>query len=356
MAIQPLADITISPLIASLPKADLHVHQEERARLERVVARRAGRAPYDWRPWAQHLLDEVPPGMNRLADMYTPDATLDLDRISGEDPEFVVAKIVDALEEAAADGAIIVEIRFGTAGMALIRPDFMALFREAERQVQTSYPRLRAEATAFLGVGTEPAQHQLVESQLEAFLPQAREGLTSIDMVVGPYVTEADPSQWEVAYRLAARAVDAGLGVTVHGGEFSAANLAAILRVPGLSRIGHAVYVATDPRLLEQMARQGVTAECCLSCNVVLGAVPSYEAHPIRQLIAAGVPVTLNTDNPVRTWTTIGREYAIAAELGFSPRELLGFTRNAIRAAFTSEQRRKELLEEVKEWEAAHLS
>ena len=129
MPIQPLADIMISPLIASLPKADLHVHQEERARLERVVARRAGRAPYDWRPWAQHLLDDVPSGMDRLSDMYTPDATLDLNGISGEEPEFVVAKIADALEEAAADGAIIEEIRFGTAGMALIRPDFMALFR-----------------------------------------------------------------------------------------------------------------------------------------------------------------------------------------------------------------------------------
>jgi hypothetical protein len=43
MPIQPLADTPISTAISSLPKADLHVHQEEVARLDRVVARRQGR-------------------------------------------------------------------------------------------------------------------------------------------------------------------------------------------------------------------------------------------------------------------------------------------------------------------------
>jgi adenosine deaminase len=54
--------------------------------------------------------------------------------------------------------------------------------------------------------------------------------------------------------------------------------------------------------------------------------------------------VTLNTDLPVHVCTTIGREYAIAAALGFSPNDLLGFTRNAIGAAFTTSERRAALL------------
>ena len=147
-------------------------------------------------------------------------------------------------------------------------------------------------------------------------------------------------------------AAGAGLGITVHAGEFSPANLAAALGVPGLSRLGHAVYAASDPRLLEQLAASGATVECSLTCNVILGAAPSYEAHPIRRFVESGIPVTLNTDLPVHACTTIGREYAIAAALGFSPAELLGFTRNAVRASFTSAERRAALLDELRGWEA----
>ena len=351
MTIQPLCEIPIDSSIASLPKADLHRHQEEVARLERIVARRQGRRPYNWRQRARHLLAEVPLGMRRLADMYTPDGHFDFGGVPPDDPEYVVAKVVDALEEGAADGAILVELRFGVVGLAFLRPDFMALFREAEGQVRARYPRLCAEAITFLYLADDPVRLQATERHLERCLQLADEGLAGIDFVVAPYEAEADPALWAVAYRWAERAAEAGLGLTVHAGEFSTANLAAALCVPGLSRLGHAAYAAADARILAKLAQSDVTVECCLSCNVILGATPSYEAHPIRQFVASGVPVTLNTDDPVHIWTTIGREYAIAAALGFSPTELLAFTRNAIQASFTSAERRRALMAEVHQWE-----
>jgi adenosine deaminase len=142
----------------------------------------------------------------------------------------------------------------------------------------------------------------------------------------------------------------AGLGITIHAGEFSPANLAAALSVPGLGRIGHAVHAASDPRLIDHLARSGATVECSLSSNVVLGAVPSYEAHPIRRFVDYGIPVTLNTDLPVHVCTTIGREYAVAAALGFSTAELLAFTRNAVRASFAPAEHRATLLAELDGW------
>ena len=54
--------------------------------------------------------------------------------------------------------------------------------------------------------------------------------------------------------------------------------------------------------------------------------------------------MTLSTDDPVRVATTIGREYAIAAALGFGADDLLGFTRNAVRASFAPSARREALL------------
>ncbi|MCA1722891.1 MAG: hypothetical protein LC748_01285 [Thermomicrobia bacterium] len=254
-------------------------------------------------------------------------------------PENFIARVADALEEAAADGAILVEVRFG--GTTILRPDFMPLFREAERRVRVRYPRLHAEAIIVFVQAWTPEQ---LERCLETCIRAAREGLAGADFISAPYDTEAD---WAATYRLAERAAAAGLGITVHAGEFSTANLAAALRVPGVTRLGHAVYAARDPRLLDAIARRGITVECALTSNVMLGATASYEEHPIRQFIVHGIPVTLNTDDPVRVGTTIGREYAIAAALGFASAELVALTRNAVRASFTTAERRTALLARV---------
>jgi adenosine deaminase len=101
------------------------------------------------------------------------------------------------------------------------------------------------------------------------------------------------------------------------------------------------------------VARSGVTVECALTCNVVLGAAHSYVEHPIRRFVAAGIPVALCTDDPVQMCTTIGREYAIAHALGFAIDDLLGFTRNAMRAAFIAPPQHAALLAEVERWEQA---
>ena len=53
----------------------------------------------------------------------------------------------------------------------------------------------------------------------------------------------------------------------------------------------------------------------------MLGAIPSYEEHPPRRFVEAGVPVARCTEDPVQVCTKIGREYALAAALGFSEEE-----------------------------------
>ncbi len=65
-----------------------------------------------------------------------------------DEPENFVARVEDVLEEAARGGAILAEVRFGGASNPILRGDFMALFREAERRVQAVYPRLRASFTS----------------------------------------------------------------------------------------------------------------------------------------------------------------------------------------------------------------
>jgi len=345
-SLHPINPIPVEPLVGTLPKAELHLHQEALPWLDAVVAAREGRPPHDWPREAERLMRELPPGMPRLNRMGAGMPVADLESLDG-DADLFVERVTALLELAAADNAVLVEIRFG--GATVLRPEMMALFREAERRVQGRYPHLRAEAILCLLL---PFGQPEQERRMEACLRAAREGLGGIDVIPVPYDAEAD---WATINPLIEPLAAAGLGVTVHAGEFSTANLAAALRVPGVSRIGHAVYAARDPYLLELLARSGATVECCPTSNVVLGAVASYEDLPIRRLMQAGIPVTLNTDNPLRLCARIGREYAVTAALGFSPVELLNFTRNAVRASFTTASRRSELTAVLDAWEAENI-
>ncbi|GAA2759929.1 hypothetical protein [Actinopolymorpha rutila] len=127
----------------------------------------------------------------------------------------------------------------------------------------------------------------------------------------------------------------------------STADLAAAVRTPGLTRIGHGVHAAYDPSLIQLLLDRGVTLEVALSCNELFGVLPTAEKHPLPTLLAAGVPVTLATDDPVQVGTTIDAEYAAATQLGLDTGQLLRITRNAVQAAFTTEERRTELLRHV---------
>jgi adenosine deaminase len=342
--LDPLADMRIDPVVAALPKADLHLHQEWSPRLARVLARREGQPLYNWRGWARRVMEETPPGIARLGRLGEVALTQAEDY---DKPEHFVAWVEDILEEEAADGAVLVEVRFGRE--EALRPGFMALFREAERRVWARHPDLHAEAIVILMPWHAP---ELLERLLDACVSAAREGLAGIDFLYKPYDAEAD---WEPMYRAAERAADAGLGITAHAGEFSTANSAAALRMPHLTRIGHAVYTARDPRLLDLLAESGATVECSLSSNVVLGAVPSYEEHPIQQFVERGIPVALCSDIPVQLGTTIGREYALAHALGFAPGQLLGFTANAVRASFAPPARKAPLLARLRELQAVGI-
>ena len=143
-ALKPLADIPIQPHIAALPKADIHIHQEWSPRLDKVLARQEGRAPYNWRAWAASLMHTVPPGAARLHHLSSHfPAPLEADA----QPHTFVARVVHMLEEAAADGAVLVETRLGR-DMA-DRPDCLTLFRAAERQVQGAVSALACRRDAL---------------------------------------------------------------------------------------------------------------------------------------------------------------------------------------------------------------
>jgi hypothetical protein len=320
--------------VAALPKADIHLHAETRARVDRLISLREGRIPYDWPFWVRKLR-EMPAGMARLEAIKGELEVTELERLAKDN---FVEWVADAMRAGARDDAVVVEMRFGADWVKW--PDLMPKFRDAERQVQSEYPAFCAEAVISGVSPARPNGKDVIDTCLEV----RKAGLAGIDFFPIPYDREADWAQWEEVYSWAEQAAGAGLGITVHAGEFSPANIRSALGVPGVTRIGHAVHAAFDTALLDELGESGVTVECCLTSNVVLGAVPSLEEHPIRSLVDAGIPLTLSSDDPVSLDTTIGTEYELAAGLEFDASDLLRFTRNGISASFTSAERKTALL------------
>ena len=143
-------------------------------------------------------------------------------------------------------------------------------------------------------------------------------------------------------------AAGAGLGCTVHAGEWAGADsVRAGMELP-VTRIGHGVRAIEDPELVEELARRGIVLECCPTSNVVLNAFPSYEQHPLPRLRDAGVKVTLGSDDPPYFGASIGGEYRICSErYGWGDDDLRDITRTALEAAFCEQTLKQELIQKV---------
>jgi aminodeoxyfutalosine deaminase len=131
------------------------------------------------------------------------------------------------------------------------------------------------------------------------------------------------------------QARDRGLHTVCHAGETSdAQNVWDALEI-GSERIGHGIRAGDDPRLMEHLREKNIPLEICISSNIRTGAVVSLEAHPVRKLFDAGVPITLNTDDPALFGCSLASEFALARDrFGFTEQELSVIDQNSFRFAF----------------------
>ena len=145
----------------------------------------------------------------------------------------------------------------------------------------------------------------------------------------------------------AARAL--GLHSVPHAGETTGPETVwDAVRLLGAERIGHGISAAQDPELLAHLAAEGITLEVCPSSNVATRAVATLDDHPLRALVDAGVPVTVNSDDPPMFNTSLVEEYAVAARLlDLDEQGVADLARTAASASFAPESVKASLLAEI---------
>ena len=148
-----------------------------------------------------------------------------------------------------------------------------------------------------------------------------------------------------------ARAHEVGLGRTAHAGESSGPEgVWDALEHLHLDRVDHGVRSIEDPALLEHLATRGITLNVTPTSNVITGLYPDVEHHPVGPLVEAGVPVTINSDDPKAMKVTLSGEFAaVSRSLGWGLADVESATRRAIDAAFCDSERAASLHRRVDE-------
>lgn len=161
----------------------------------------------------------------------------------------------------------------------------------------------------------------------------------------GPEIGVPRPQFVEVFAR--ARAL--GLASVPHAGETTGPQtIRDAIADLGAVRIGHGIAAAQDPELMHYLAAHDIALEVCPTSNVCTRAVASLAEHPFPVLRAAGVPLTLASDDPGMFDTTLDAEYVIAGTtFGLTHGELADLARAGVRYSFADDVTKSSLSAEI---------
>jgi len=148
------------------------------------------------------------------------------------------------------------------------------------------------------------------------------------------------------------RAGAAGLRRTVHAGESSGPEgVRDAIELLGADRIDHGVRAIEDPELVDLLARKQIPLGICPVSNLALGVYPSLAQHPIDALRKAGVPVSINTDDPSLLDTTLEASYAACAEtFGWDDETIRHLAATSVQASYADPALKARILTDLAAW------
>jgi aminodeoxyfutalosine deaminase len=154
------------------------------------------------------------------------------------------------------------------------------------------------------------------------------------------------------------RAIAAGLRSVPHAGETTGPQtIWDALNDLRAERIGHGTSSVRDPKLLAHLAEHRIPLEVCPTSNIATRAVTDLEQHPVKEMVAAGVLVTVNSDDPPMFGTDLNNEYTVTARLlDLDERGIAGLAKNAVQASFLDPAGKARIVSEIDTYTAEWLA
>ncbi|MFG2113489.1 adenosine deaminase [Streptomyces sp. NPDC048718] len=206
------------------------------------------------------------------------------------------------------------------------------------------------------GISTRLIMCFLRDESAESAMETLRAAGPYLDRITGVGLDSAEvghpPAKFREVYEEAARL---GLRRVAHAGEEGPAEyIREALDVLGVERVDHGLRCMEDPELVERLVRERTPLTLCPLSNVRLRAIDKIGDHPLREMLAAGLMATVNSDDPSYFGGYVGDNFdAVRDALSLTPDQLRTLARNSFLASFLDddEDRRERYLAEVEAYD-----
>jgi aminodeoxyfutalosine deaminase len=307
---------TLSPGIASLPKAELHLHLE--GSIQPATASTL-MASYGINASEQEVRDRY--GFRNFSEFLE---TFKWLTSFLREPQDYVLVVKNLGEQLLSQNVVYAEVTLSVGVMLLRKQQIEANFEALLRAVQPFERRglrFRWVFDAVRQFGAEGAMHVV----------EAAKNCCSKEIVafgIGGDELQIPTAEFRAVYD---RAAEFGLHRLIHAGEVGGPEkLREAIELLGVERIGHGIAAVKDPELMDLLAERKIPLEICPQSNIRTGALArqlgrdeaQLEDHPLPKLFRHGIPIVLSTDDPALFDTTLRDEYANAARMGLQENEL----------------------------------
>ena len=160
------------------------------------------------------------------------------------------------------------------------------------------------------------------------------------------------PADFVDAFRIAR---EGGLLSTPHAGELEHGRFVAdSIDLLGAHRIEHGVRAFEVPGLVERLAQERICLDVCPTSNLMLSVFPSLDDHSLPALLDAGVPCSVNADDPLLFGPGLLDEYQLCRDkLGFDDARMAHIARCSIEFSGASDAVKASALAGIDGWLAA---
>jgi adenine deaminase len=154
------------------------------------------------------------------------------------------------------------------------------------------------------------------------------------------------PSKFQ---RVFAKAKAAGLRRVAHAGEEGPpAYIQEALDLLDVERVDHGVRVLEDEALCARLAAERIPLTVCPLSNVRLRVFDRIEDHNLRELLAAGLVVTINSDDPPYFGGYVGDNFlAVMRALSLDSDTVVGLAKASFQASFLDDADKARHLAEI---------